>query len=93
MHPCHGRRPPPARRPLVRVLRGVLAMKQRHRESTNPFLNAVVSMGLVAAFVIASWFLLSLFGVHFELISSLLISLALTAALTFGASAVRRMSR
>jgi len=48
------------------------------------------SLALVAGFVLVGWLGLRLAGIHFALISSLLISLALTAALQVGANAARR---
>ena len=47
------------------------------------------SLAIVAVIVVAAWFVLGLFGIHFALWSSLLISLALTAVLSLGMNAFR----
>lgn len=47
------------------------------------------SLAIVAVVMVAAWFVLGLFGVHFALWSSLAISLVLTAVLSLGANAFR----
>lgn len=61
------------------------------RDAPPLFAGVVRSLALVAGLVLVGWLGLRLVGFHFALVSSLLISLALTAALQIGANATRRL--
>lgn len=64
----------------------------RDFQSPSPYWGAAASMGLVATLVVFAWFFLRMFDIHLELIGSLVISLVLTAAPTFGVCTLRRLS-
>ncbi|HJL17505.1 MAG TPA: hypothetical protein RMH99_17690 [Sandaracinaceae bacterium LLY-WYZ-13_1] len=58
---------------------------QKHR-----FGGLLGSLAVVALFVVVAWFVASLFGFHFSLWMSLLLSLVLTAALNLVTGGFRR---
>lgn len=63
---------------------------ERRRRVTH---SVVTSMAVVAVVVVAAWFVMSLLGIHFDLATSLVISVVLTALLGLAANAFRTHRR